>query len=650
MNTHILTLVFLLQCAFTFGLHFHPLDPLTPQEINKTSFIVKKSHLGNLKDLTFHYLDLEEPNKTHVLQWLSPNPSKKPPPPRRRSLVVVRAGGQTHELIIDLTTSKIVSSRIYTGHGFPSLTFIELFRASKLPLTYPPFKKSILDRALNISEVSCIPFTVGWYGEITTRREVKASCFYRDGSVNVFTRPIEGITVTIDVDSMQVVKYSDRFRKPLPDKEGNDFRTKHKPFPFSCNVSDTGFKILGNRVKWANWKFHVGFTARAGVTISTASVLDPRTKRFRRVMYRGHVSETFVPYMDPTYEWYYRTFMDIGEFGFGRSAVNLQPLIDCPQNAAFLDGHVAGPDGTAQRMTNVMCVFEKNGYGASFRHTEINVPGQVITSGEADISLVVRMVATLGNYDYIVDWEFKKNGAIRVGVDLTGVLEVKATSYTSNDQITDNVYGTLVAKNTIAVNHDHYLTYYLDLDVDGNGNSLVKAKLRTVRVTDVNKTSSRRKSYWTVVKETAKTEADGRVRLGSEPVELLIVNPKKKTKLGNTVGYRLIPEHLPATSLLTDDDYPEIRAGYTKYPVWVTAYNRSERWAGGFYSDRSRGDDGLAVWSSRNREIENKDIVMWYNVGFHHIPYQEDFPVMPTLHGGFTLRPSNFFDNDPLIG
>lgn len=67
-------------------------------------------------------------------------------------------------------------------------------------------------------------------------------------------------------------------------------------------------------------------------------------------------------------------------------------------------------------------------------------------------------------------------------------------------------------------------------------------------------------------------------------------------------------------------------------------------------------ENGLNLWvlffflfGNRNREIENKDIVMWYNVGFHHIPYQEDFPVMPTLHGGFTLRPSNFFDNDPLI-
>ena len=42
--------------------------------------------------------------------------------------------------------------------------------------------------------------------------------------------------------------------------------------------------------------------------------------------------------------------------------------------------------------------------------------------------------------------------------------------------------------------------------------------------------------------ETAKIEFDARIQLGKKQAQLIVVNPNKKTKVGNNVGYSLISD------------------------------------------------------------------------------------------------------------
>ncbi|RID49948.1 hypothetical protein BRARA_H00709 [Brassica rapa] len=635
----------------------HPFDPLTETELKLVGKIIKETYpIGPSHRFTFQYVGLNEPDKSRVLSWHS-EPDQNVIPLPRQAFVIARDKGKTREIIVDFSSRAIIWDKIHVGNGYPMLTIDEQQAATALILKFKPFRDAIKRRGLDVLEVVVTSSTLGWFGEKQTERLIKAMPFYLNGSVNTYLRPIEGMRIIVNLDKMKVATFKDRFMGPLPKANWTEYRfSKLKP-PFGTSLQNAvvfqpdgpGFKIDGHIVRWANWEFHMSFDVRAGLIISLASIFDMDVNKYRQVLYKGHLSEMFVPYMDPVSDdWYSITYLDCGgDFGCGQSAVSLEPYTDCPANAAFMDGIFASQDGTPTKVSNVMCIFEKYAGNIMWRHTEAEIPWLKITEVRPDVSLVVRMVTTVGNYDYIVDYEFKPSGSIKVGVGLTGVLEVKPVEYVHTSEIKeDDIYGTIVADNTVAVNHDHFVTFRLDLDVDGKDNSFVRTKLVTKRTQK--SVGTPRKSYWTTNRKVAKTEAEARVKLGLRAEELMVVNPNRRTKHGNEVGYRLLPGSVSGP-LLTQDDYPQIRAAFTNYNVWITPYNKSEVWASGLYADRSQGDDTLAVWSQRNRKIENKDIVMWYTVGFHHVPCQEDFPTMPTLSSGFELRPVNFFEQNPVL-
>ncbi|OWM71857.1 primary amine oxidase-like [Punica granatum] len=636
----------------------HPLDPLTVQEINRVRALVLSHALfGDEGSASYalHSIELEEPEKSLVLRW-----RKGDPLPPRKASVVARVGGLSHVLSVDIGAGSVEKVGEGPPTGYPPMTIEDMTAATWAVFSDAKFNRTVEGRGVELRDLACLPLTAGWYGPTEEgRRLIKVQCFSMEGTANFYMRPIEGLTVLVDLDTKRVIDLIDKGPHiPIPKAANTDYRFSQMDPSQRMNLINPisieqpkgpSFVVEdGHTVKWANWEFHLKPDARAGVVVSQARVRDPDTGEMRAVMYRGFTSELFVPYMDPTDAWYFKTYMDAGEYGFGLQAMPLDPLNDCPRNAYFMDGVFAAADGKPYVRSNMICIYESYAGDIGWRHSESPITGMGIREVRPKVTLVVRMAASVANYDYIVDWEFQTDGLIRVKVGLSGILMVKGSPYSNLNDVPgqENLYGTILSENIIGVIHDHYITFHLDMDIDGSDNSFVKVDIKKERTS---LEESPRRSYLKAVRNVAKTEKDAQVKLKLyDPSEFHVINPNKKTRVGNPVGYKVVPAGT-AASLLDLDDPPQRRGAFTNNQIWVTPYNRTEQWAGGFFVCQSQGEDTLAAWSEKDRPIENKDIVVWYTLGFHHIPCQEDFPIMPTVSSSFDLKPVNFFESNPIL-
>jgi primary-amine oxidase len=353
----------------------------------------------------------------------------------------------------------------------------------------------------------------------------------------------------------------------------------------------------------------------------------------------------FVPYMDADPAWSFRTFMDVGEyaFGFGSLSLPLTPGIDCPADSMFLDAVLSDEAGAPRPRRSVICLFERSTGAPLWRHAETANNNY---AGRSAVELVMRTIPSVGNYDYIVDWVLTDTGAIRIEVGATGIDQIKgvqARSMADPSAAADTTSGTLVAPNLVAVNHDHFLSFRLDVDIDGQANTLIRQRLEREQLPG----TSGRRSLWRVADKEINEAGPLRGDVHGEEV-WRVVNPNLTNTLGQHPGYELHPGH-SATSLLAADDFPQRRAGFSAAPLWVTAYDSKQLYAAGLYPNQSPGGGGLPAYVAQHRSVANTDLVLWYTMGFHHVPRPEDWPVLPTMWHCMSLVPYGFFDHNPAI-
>jgi primary-amine oxidase len=618
----------------------HPLDGLTASEIWTAHEVLQASRKVDA-DTRFPLVQLHEPPKEDVLAW-KPGQSM-----RREAFLAVRQGVQLFEAVVDVNGKKLVSWTEMKGFQ-PNMPHEEEGEMGDAVKEDPEVQKALKLR--NITDpwnIVCAGGPEGYFNtaEEQGRRLLRVVCFKEFGAVENWS-PITGLSVLWDNDANKVVRVVDTGAVPLMKADRNYFASMGSAKRDASSLlaiqqpSGPGFVLNGQTVNWQNWNFHFRIDRRVGLVVNNIAYQDGG--KLRSILYEGSLSELFMAYMDASENWSWAAFFDIGESGSGFSS-SLEVGDDCPDNAVYFDQAYADWHGIAQVKPRAACLFEEPAGSMAWRHDD----GSVVESRKMR-NLVLRTIGTFDNYDYVCDWIFQQDGVIRVRVGASGEDNVSMVgSRTASEDTTgqDGRYGRFIAENTVGINHDHFFSFRLDFDVDGAANSFVREKIQMRRLPP----PSLRKSLWVAEPEIAKTEEQAKARMSMEnPENWRIINPKVRGSLGYPVGYELMPGD-NAMSLLVPEDYPQKRAGFTDYHIWVTPYRENERYAAGDYPFQSKGGDGLPAWTKANRSIENTDIVLWYSMGFHHVPHAEDWPVMPTVWHEFELRPVNFFDHNPAL-
>jgi len=610
----------------------HPLDPLSADEIRfAVAALVEDGRVT--PEARAHIVALVDPPKSDVLKWQPGDPTK------RRALLVLRIKGQTYEAVVDLAKRSVESWQHIQTAQTP-ITSSEWALAEPTLKADTRWQAAMRRRGYDSFEgIFCESLSAGYFGpgNGADDRLLKMPCYDVSGArTNIYARPIEGVLGTVNLDRLEVTDVTDTGVVPV----GNDAHNfDGDTVPTRAEHAQNGaISITGQRVAWGDWAFHLGYDQRFGPILSLVTFAADDARRM--ILYQGHVSEVFVPYMEADQTWAFRTYIDAGEYGLGTLASPLAVGVDCPADAHYLATTLATPSGGIDRREKTICVFEDTTTQPMWRHYEAYSDSY---AGRAGKRLVVRSISSIAHYDYLFDWVFHPGGRIEFRIGATGIDAVQGSVLSSmSDAGAEQAaqYGTLVAPGLIAVHHDHFFSVRLDMDIDGPANRFVQERIVPKTLPE----TSLRRSLWQVERTPLSAE---RALRGSPGTSLWRVeNPEVVTSLGHHPGYQIVT-HGPV-SLLAPDDWPQSRAAFTGAPLWVTRQHPGERQAAGRYPNQSHGGQGLPAFAN-GEPIGGDDLVVWPTIGFRHVTRPEDWPVLNTMWRGITLRPYGFFTRNPAV-
>jgi len=628
----------------------HPLNALSSDEIKQTVAIIKKAKPTET-NLRFSDIRLKQPDKDKVWRNVIED---IPYTGDRIATFTLLKGSTVTEGEVNLSKKALTGWKTIEN-TFGMVLLDDFIAVQDIIQSSPEYKVALKKHGIDdVTKVVGTPLTVGYFGGqdglLDQQQRILKIVSYLDvGDGNYWAHPIENLVAVVDLDKKKIIKIEEGSIIPVPmtprpiDGRGLDVVTS-KPLNI-IEPEGKNYTITGRDVEWNNWKFHIGFDSRTGLQINTVTFNDKGDDR--KIMYQGSLAGMVVPYGDPDMGWYFKSYLDAGEYGMGTLTSPLERNVDAPENAVFLEAVIPDYKGNPTTIPNAIAVFERYA-GPEFKHQEMGQKNVSTVRRE----LVVRWVSTIGNYDYIFDWVFQTNGTIGIDAGATGIEAVKAVLADTMHSPTaeeDTRYGTLIDHNIVGPTHQHIYNFRLDLDIDGESNHITRVDpVVAVNTRGGPRTSTMETRETTVLTEKAAIE-------NFDPTTIrLISNASKENRMGNPVSYQMIPfagatHPIAKGANFADDEWLFKRLNFMDKQIWVTKYNPDELYPEGKYPNRSDRDTGLGMFTANDEGIHNKDLVTWLTTGTTHIARAEEWPIMPTEWVNVLLKPWNFFDQTPSL-
>jgi primary-amine oxidase len=619
----------------------HPLDPLSADEIAAAVKVVREAKsLGD--SCRFVTVSLAEPPR-EILDAFRPG---RPFPREAAVLLMHSAVARSYEAVVDLKAGALRSYEPLAEGLQPLIVADEFVDCDAAVKKCPEFLEALRKRGVTDPSLVLVDaWSAGMYGnerpEERGKRLVRALAFVRSGPGEMaYARPLEGVVAVLDLHAMKVLRIEDYGVVPLPEEParwaGSDLPPPRPGLkPLSVEQPDgPSFTVEGRQVSWQGWTFRIGFAPREGLVLH--DIVFRHGGQERPLLRRAAISEMVVPYGDPAEKHYRENAFDIGEYGIGTMLNPLAPGCDCLGSICYFDAHICDGKGRPATLASAICLHEEDA-GILWKHTDWT---SKTTETRRARRLSVSVFATVGNYDYGFYWHFYQDGAIQCEVKLTGVMHTTALAEGETPR-----YGVEVAPRLNAPFHQHVFATRLDFCVDGPKNAFYEVNM----VSPPRGPENPHGNGFRAEEELLAREKDARRRVNTASSRFWrVVNHSKKNRFGHPVAYRLVPGENAPPFVQTDAAVLK-RAGFAEYNLWVTPYDRDQRYAAGEYPNQHPTGDGLPTWTAADRSVADTELVAWYVFAHTHVPRPEDWPVMPSNALGFWLKPDGFFDRNPAL-